>query len=539
MLDLGEQRANRIDWTMNHANLHLSPAPARTSWSKRVLLLSLAGIFFLTLYPFRFVHQESARFLFPFSLNGWGKGMDVLDIFLNILLFIPFGFGFAEELRENGRSKLATFWTAYAAGAVLSYAVEFMQIFIPLRDSGWGDVITNSAGAAIGCLLYEWAGPGIIQWFSTRERSIDASLNLGKIGVLVGLYVGIWCIVGGPLQRQTKLAHWTSDSFLAVGDSASLRPPPAWKGRIVELEIWNHAVPAERARKITSDPTGDRGSAAAIVTYDFSGAAPFRDSHDFLPSLAWASQTPASTMGGGAMLNGTSWLISTGPVPTLVNSVESTGQFALHVVCEPGDSNVDDARIVSLSSPSGKVDMELRQTGSELIFWFQNPFSMRRARMSWIVPQVFEPNQMRNLLLSFDGYKLSLFLDGNKYGYPYELGPAVALARYIRRVKAVELKGYGYIFYAIIFCPAGCLLGFAWRRRSVAWRNRLIFLACGFLLPAIALEWVLADAAGRSFSFRNISFSAVLSLAASAWMNADRSFSHSQRAQRESVSARS
>lgn len=538
MLDLGDHQANSTDWMMNYANLHLNPAPAQASWSKRVLVLSLAGIFFLTLYPFRFVHQESTRFLFPFSLNGWGKGIEALDIFLNVLLFVPFGFGFAEELRENGRSKLATFWTVYAAGAVLSYAVEFAQIYIPPRDSGWTDVITNSAGAAIGCLLYERAGAGIIEWFSGRERAMDASLTLGRIGVLVGLYVGIWCVLGGPLQKQTKLAHWTSDSYLAVGDSASLRPPPAWKGRIVELEFWNHAVPGKLAQKITSDTAGDLGSPGALATYRFSGAAPFRDSRDFLPSFAWASQAPSSMTGDGAMLNGSSWLISAGPVPTLVNSVESTGQFALHVVCEPGESNVEDARIVSLSSPSGKVDMELRQTGSELIFWFQNPFSTRRARMSWIVPQVFAPQQMRNLLLSFDGSKLSLFLDGNTYGYPYELGPGVALAKYIRHVKAVELKGYGYIFYAMIFCPAGCLLGFAWRKRSVSWRRRLIFLACGFLLPAIVLEWVLADAAGRSFSFRNIFFSVVLALAASLWMNADRVFSHSLHAQREAVSAR-
>jgi len=526
---------------MNYANFRVNSAPAPTSWSNRVLLLSLAGIFFLTLYPFRFVHQESTRFLFPFSLNGWGKGNDVLDVFLNVLLFVPFGFGLAEKLRERARSKLATFWTVYAAGAVLSYAVEFMQIYIPLRDSGWGDVFTNSAGAAVGFLLYEWAGTGLVEWFSARERAMDNSLSLGRIGVLVGLYVGAWCVLVGPLQKQNRLTHWTPDSFLAIGGSASLRPPPAWKGRIMELDIWNHGVPDELARKITSEPLISRSLAAPMVAYRFSGAAPFQDSRDFLPSLAWASQTRTSPSSDGATLDGSSWLISSGPVPTLINSVESTGQFALHVVCEPAESNVnvEDARIVSLSSPSGTVNMELRQTGSSLIFWFQNPFSKRRTRMSLIVPQVFSPNQVRNLLLSFDGYKLSLFVDGRNFGYPYELGPAVALARYVRRVKAVELKGYSYIFYAIIFFSVGCLLGFAWRKSNVSWRVRLCFLACGYLVPAIVLEWVLADAAGRSFFLQNVWFPALLALIASLWMNADHRFSNSMRGQQEAVSARS
>lgn len=522
---------------MNDANLQVSREPAQASWSNRVLLLSLAGIFFLTLYPFRFMPQESARFLFPFSLNGWGKGINLLDIFLNILLFVPFGFGLAEKLRERGRSKLSTFVVVYAAGALLSYSVEFMQIYIPLRDSGWGDVITNSSGAAIGCLFCEWAGAGIIDWFSARERYLDASLNFRAIGLLVGMYVGLWCMLAGPLQRQTKLTHWTSDSFLAVGDSASLRPPPAWKGRIQELEIWSHAVPGKLARKITSELPEDRPSPHSVVSYRFSGAGPFHDSRHFLPDLAWASQTPSSAFADGAVFDGRSWLISDGPVPALIRSVESTGEFALRIVCEPAESNVYDARILSLASPSGAVNLELRQAGSQLIFWFQNPYSRRRARMSWIVPRVFAPNKMRDLLLSFNGYKLSLFVDGREYGYPYELGPGVALAKYIRRIKAVELKSYSYMFYAIVFFPVGCLLGFAWRKSNASWRARIAFLVCGFFLPAIVLEWVLVDAGGRSISFQNVWFCALLAFAASLWINADRGFSHSLRGRQEPVSA--
>ncbi len=523
---------------MTDASLQVSSAPAETSWANRVLLLSLAGIFFLTLYPFRFVDQNSARFLFPFSLNGWGKGMDLLDIFLNILLFIPFGFGLGEKLRERGRSKVATFAIVYAAGALLSYGVEFIQVYIPMRDSGWGDIITNSSGAAIGALLFEsQLGAGIIDWFSTRERALDSWLSLAKIGVLVSLYVGFWCILAGPLQKQTKLADWSPDTFLAVGNSASLRPVPAWKGRVLELDIWNHPVSAELAREITSQQEGTHPSLDSMVAYSFSGAAPFGDARHFLPNLAWASEPPSSQLSDGATL-GPSWLISAGPVPTLVSSVETTGQFALRLVCEPTGSGDADGRILSLSAPSGSVNMELRQDGSALAFWFRNPFSARRARMSWIVPQVFAAHQPRNLLLSFDGFKLSLYVDGRDYGYPYELGPGVALARYIRRVKAVELTGYDDIYYAIIFFPIGCLLGFAWRKSSAPWRVRFGFLMTGFLLPAIVLEWVLVDAAKRPVSFHDIWFSALLAVAGGLWMNADRSFSRSPRNREEPVAAR-
>ncbi|MGH9562168.1 MAG: VanZ family protein, partial [Terracidiphilus sp.] len=416
---------------MTDGKLHRPAAPADASWSNRALLLSLAGIFFLTLYPFRFIHQESSRFLFPLSLEGWGKTINGLDVFLNVLLFIPFGFGLAEKLRERGRSKAGALLIVYASGAVLSYLVEFLQIYIPARDSGWLDVITNSSGAAVGALVFEACGAGIIAWFIERERRFDGWLNLTKIGFLAFLYVGFWCVLAGPLQRQTRLANWTNDSFLAVGDVASLQPAPPWQGRILQLDLWNRTVPAELAREITEQSQSGLRSSDPLIAFTLSGSAPFHDDRHLSPSLDWASAAPSPASGdGGAVFDGHSWLISAGPVPTLVSSIETTGQFAIHVVCQPAEAAPFGSRIISLSSPTGAVNLELRQYGSSLAFWFQHPFSKARARMTWVVPKVFAPNQMRNLLLSYDGSAVSLFVDGRDYGHAYQLGPGVALAHY-------------------------------------------------------------------------------------------------------------
>lgn len=520
---------------MTDAKLHGRGAPRQTSWSNRVVLLSLAGIFFLTLYPFQFVHAESARSLFPFALNGWGKGGGSLDGFLNILLFIPFGFGLGEKLRERGRSKKTAFLIVWMCGALLSYSVELLQIYIPLRDSGWGDVITNSSGAAIGALMFDYMGAGIIAWFSTRERDLGSWLTFANVGVLIFLYTGFWCVLAGPLQKQAKVVNWTHDSFLVLGNSASLRPATPWKGRISELEVWNRAIPDRLAEKLTAGAIKADPALAPLSDYKFSGSAPFRDDRQFLPNLDWATQAPSPT-DAGAEFDGRSWLISAGPVPTLVSSVETTGHFALRLICESAGSRESDGRIVSLSSPTGAVNVELGQYGSALTFWFRNPFSMRRLRTTWIVPHVFAPNQARNLLLSFDGTAVSLFINGSDYGHSYEFGAAVALAHYVRRVKTVELKGYGYIFYAIIFFPAGCLLGFAWRRTDMRWIGRACFLVVAYVLPAFVLEWVLSDAAGRSLSFENVWFCVLIALVASLWINADCKFTHVLRRERETVS---
>jgi hypothetical protein len=523
---------------MKNADLHARLALARSSWSNRILLLSLAGIFFLTLYPFRFEHQVYSRFLFPFSLKGWGSGIEVLDVFLNILLFIPYGFGLAEKLREHGKSKAAALITVYISGALLSYLVEFLQIYVPHRDSGWTDVITNSAGALIGAWIFALAGTGIIAWFSAIERRLESWLSLPKIGAIVAFYVGFWCVLAGPLQKQTKLTSWTPDSFLAIGDSASLQPAPPWKGRVLELDIWSRALPAESARRLSSKKPADGDPPVALVDYEFSGSAPFHDNRHFLPDLDWASQSPLRSDGNGAAFDGHSWLISTGAVPMLVRAVENTGKFALRLVCQPGQTTNAEAKIVSISSPTGTVDMELGQSGSALAFWFRNPLSLRRSRMTWMVPRVFTTSQMSDLLLSFNGSAVSLYVNGREYGEPYELGPGAALVRYVRHIKTVELEGYEVILYAIIFFPPGCLLGFAWRRPDVRWIVRLSFLFVSLFFPPAVLEWVIASAAGRPISVRDIGFSALIALSASLWMNADGSFSGALRREQETVAVR-
>src|ERR1700689_1909405 len=113
-----------------------SPTPTPTiksessSWAERILLLSSAGILFLTLFPFRFVaHLKGSEGMFPFFHGSMGKDAGIFDAFLNVLLFMPFGFGLAEKLRERGKSRAATAAIAFVVGVLFSYTVETLQIY--------------------------------------------------------------------------------------------------------------------------------------------------------------------------------------------------------------------------------------------------------------------------------------------------------------------------------------------------------------------------------------------------------------------------
>src|ERR1700722_14895846 len=112
-------------------------------WPSRILLVALAGIFFLTFYPFEFTLSQLPHGSL-FLLNARTLQLEPKHNFLNILLFIPFGFGLAAKLREKARSWVATTLLCCVAGTLCSYTIEFSQLFIVGRDSGWDDVLCNA-----------------------------------------------------------------------------------------------------------------------------------------------------------------------------------------------------------------------------------------------------------------------------------------------------------------------------------------------------------------------------------------------------------
>jgi VanZ family protein len=74
------------------------------------------------------------------------------DVIANILGFMPFGFvlcGFFALSRPRGRAILIS----TLVGGLLSFSVEFLQYYIPRRDSSWTDVISNTTGTLLGALI--------------------------------------------------------------------------------------------------------------------------------------------------------------------------------------------------------------------------------------------------------------------------------------------------------------------------------------------------------------------------------------------------
>ena len=497
---------------MSNQTIRPCYGPPASSWSNRILLLATAGILFLTMYPFRFSFHVLPHGASPFFLGNSGKGGGFADAFLNVLLFVPFGFGLAEKLRERGVSLGLVLVTALACGAFFSYAIEFLQLYIPERDSGWEDVLTNGSGSLVGAVFYLGIGAFIVRNLIATEQQFRSLLTARRIVVLLLVYLCICFVLGALLQMQSRLSNWKPDAILIVGNDASGRNP--WHGQIQSVQIWNRALPdGATAPGVPDQP---------IINYDFASLTSSILQLRTTPELFWIPTAPESVHGPGLDLDGKSWLSTKTNAGDLIEGLNQTSQFTIRLICTPMDFADAWGRILYITDSNGVPDVMIRQENTSLGFGFRTPLSSRHAQLIWSVPGVFNDRRQRDLVYRYDGSNLSLTVDGQKQRVAFKLGPGAALARTIRRVKPSELEGYNIIFYAIIFFTAGAFAGFSAFFRRV--RFGVPALRCSLLalcLAALVLECILVRISGRVFSPGNAALSAALGIAGYLWSMAD------------------
>jgi VanZ family protein len=515
------------------------PSASTLRWSSRIVVLSLAGILFLTLYPFRLSLRAHPVYVTPFLLRGWEKPVSVLDAILNILLFVPFGFGMAGLLRKRGSSRGAVGLLTLIAGAALSYSVEFTQFFTPGRESSWKDVLTNSTGAFLGGILFQMAGVALLRPLQVIENFMESFATTRRVLLILACYLLVWLGVSAYLQRASNLRDWDANASLNVGRIGHAWSDSAWQGQVEALDFWNQALPSALAARVSSARQPIPGSPVPTTSFLFAGSAPFRDEEHSSPDLVWVAKESARGQGEAddPGWNGRFWLATAGPASAIVTPIRASSRFTIHLQFVPSRGEGVDAEIVSLTPPIGAPDLQIRQEATALSFWFRTPLAPSPRQLEWSISNVCTPTQALNVVFSYDGSSLWAYLNGKFLYADYRLGPGAALASRVRHLRTSELPGYRYFYWVIVFWPAGCLLGFGWRKSPRNLLSLAVAAVFGMVLPCALFEVALVHLGSQPFSSGDLALAIAFSALGWFWINLENSVDDAQNTWQSKVGA--
>lgn len=150
-------------------------------------LAVMVGI--ITLAPFDFQSTPA---------HGWTTIWNRSDVVMNVLMFVPFGFVY-QLTRPRGAP---TDWPRVVMlGAALSAGIEVAQLFAPQRYSSPLDLLTNTAGAALGASLFVQ----LARHLPGNEAVRSFALELPLMGLVYQLVPLVWLL---GLGADTDTRRW-------------------------------------------------------------------------------------------------------------------------------------------------------------------------------------------------------------------------------------------------------------------------------------------------------------------------------------------
>ncbi len=453
---------------------------------RSLLVISALLIVYFTMFPFDFEFglRSLGDVAAQFDLDVGGAYL-YTDVPLNVLLFIPFGFGLCGSF-ASGRVRHPIPVTV-VAGFAVSAAIEIVQGWALLRDPAVPDVVANGLGGAVGAAIFVRAGDAVVRRLSGATRRIASSLTARRAIVI---YVGFFALVvlGSAIaSRATRLDNWDLDQSLTIGNERTGDRP--WVASIRSYLILDRSVSDDEARRLIADrsrvPEGVAVVAGRDFTTDEAGS----------PVLTWSSGATVVPAPGGVRLGPDEWLRASGDVAEVSGALATSSELTVRVELTPGSlTQSGPARIVTISHGTINRNLTLAQDGADLVVRLRTPLFGHDAVPELTVPEVFVDRTSR-VVVRYDGATLTVGVDDVPARRSVEFGPGavVLLGTYPiyiarMRINPISNRMFRVIYRALVLAPWAAVVARLETarlvRRSVSWWWR----AGLGLVPAVGLE---------------------------------------------------
>ena len=372
-------------------------------WFGLITLGALALNLWLRLTPFDFVWNGRVQLerlsLAPLTLR---------DVPLNVLIFVPLGFGLAGLMRNHRLHRLedpiCEICVICGSLLFLSVLLEAAQLFLPERAPSVADVVANGLGALVGVGLYRaWAmGVGRALRRYVTGRNLMLGLGVYSLGV---------ALLTGYLYRSVRLSNWDTSFPLVVGNEAVGRRQ--WSGNVEWLSFtW----PYNDSMNVYGD-------------YQFDGEAPFEfltAPETTLPPLDWREGPTTAQDGIGVTIGPGEWLATETGFSSFSAAAREANWFSITLSAATADpAQRGPARIVSISADAARRNVMLGQEKDALIIRLRTPAGGENGQKpELLVPGVFADERPRLITVGYDAPMLWVTVDSEEYALSLAPGAA-------------------------------------------------------------------------------------------------------------------
>jgi len=309
------------------------------------------------------------------------------------------------------------------------------------------------------------------------------------------------------LQRSTGLRNWDPRFSLAIGNETNGGRP--WQGDIYQLYIADKAIsPIEAQQIVHQNNASSLLKDSLLVLYRFAvDTGQIHDETGLLPDFLWRGRRLTMPSPDVAFVSSDRWLETSGAASALVERIQKSSQFTLGVSVKTHDTDqIGPARIVSFSLDANARNFTLGQQNADLIFRLRTPVTVLSdgGQSALRVPGIFAQKKVQNLIITYDGARLVLYIDGIIYPKKFELSPGAAIFSLFIDSPLLWSQLCKFLYYASICVPLGIFVMLITEITRGQIVKRILVVSSGVVFASVALESVLVATSGKNWNTESL-----------------------------------